>query len=117
MPAWPAELFENPVRGGFGDDYDAEVAKTEVDRGPIFQRRRSVLESEVITGRFILKRDDVAFLEAFYFTTLGGGCLAFDWTHPRTNQPVRARFDVSKGLEITPAGDDFQVKFDIEILP
>lgn len=117
MPSWPAQLFENPVRGGYMEGYDPETIQTEVKRGPVFQRQRSVLEGERIRGRFVLKRDDIAVLETFYFTALGGGCLTFDWAHPRTGEAVRARFDTSKGVAIEPAGDDFQVEFDIDIMP
>ena len=45
-----------------------------------------------LSFRLLLDAPGVAALDDFHETTLEGGVLAFDFTHPRTGQPVTCRF-------------------------
>lgn len=114
LPTWPAGIFEQPVREGYDEGYRPFVEQSTIERGPKHKRRRSTLENETLQASFVMTKAGVAILETFFNDTLSYGNLPFEWTHPRTGDTMRARFNAETGLKIRTRGDGYQVDFEIK---
>ena len=62
------------------------------DKPAQWEARLAAMVGRAFGCQMLVKRADVATLDAFYMTTLAGGTLTFDWTHPRTGAAATCAF-------------------------
>lgn len=116
MPTWPASLPQSPGIDGYAEQVPNVMIASQMDAGPEKRRKRFTAGVRPFHFRILLKRADVATFDTFYVTTLAGGTLTFDWTHPRTG--AVATFAFQGQPKYTPRGyDAWYVDFDAEIRP
>ena len=97
MAQWPDALPQTFEPGLVVKNTD-QVHRQQMQAGPAKARRQSTAIKSTITGALVCKSQaQVATLETFINTTLGGGAMAFDWVHPLTGSP--AKFRLAKPLE------------------
>lgn len=115
-PVWPPSLPAYVLQSGYGEDFQDQNLRTPMDGGAVKTRRRFSGRFDLINVRLIMSAAQVATFETFYFTTLMGGSLVFDWVHPRT-QAAKTLQIIGK-VQIGPAdGDNFTVSMKIEVKP
>ena len=116
MAAWPAALPQlSLLEGALEAPQDATI-RSEMDVGPAKRRRRYTWSPRRFSVPLILTVAQVATLETFYVTTLGGGVDAFDWLHPRTAAAVSFAF-VGR-YQLLPIGAGYyQVMLELELQP
>ncbi len=118
MPAWPATLPDEPLLAGYRERAPKTALRTEMDAGPAKQRNRFTAGVRPFGFTMDLTRAQVDTLDAFFITTLEGGTLAFDWTHPRTLAAVSFRFVAIETPEYTAVSQqDWRARLKLEILP
>lgn len=93
-----------------------------MDVGPGKVRRRTTAGVTKFTIGLKLTRNQVALFDEFFRTSAKGGALAFQWTHPRTGNPIDYRFaDVPQLKPYAPrqaAGTEYwTATFTLEALP
>src|SRR5581483_12511329 len=116
MAVWPLELPALPLHDGYQQQAPDVTVRTEFDAGPAQVRRRASTGVRQFSLQFILDNDEIAVLEAFYYNTLEGGALAFDYAHPRTGVTGEFRFLSPPSYQpVTP--EDYRVAFQLELLP
>lgn len=110
MVAWPSKF--KILREGFSETPADRVISSQMDVGPAKKRRRTILGVKNISFMVQTTIADYADFEQFYLDNDVG---SFDFTHPRTNQTVKARFvSVPTGeLEETV----YRIPVQLEILP
>lgn len=110
MVAWPSKF--KILREGFSETPTDRVISSQMDVGPAKKRRRTILGVKNISFMVQTTIADYADFEQFYLDNDVG---SFDFTHPRTNQTVKARF-VS-----VPTGElqetVYRIGVQLEILP
>jgi len=84
MPLWPTGLPQAPSKDGLSEQAPNTVIRTPMEAGPTKVRRRFTAGIRPFTMTFLLTKAQVELLDGFYWTTLVGGSLTFDWVHPRT---------------------------------
>lgn len=93
-----------------------------MDVGPAKQRPRSTADvTKIESVTMYMTGTQLAILDAFYRDTLGFGSEAFEWKHPRTGNPVDARF--TEAPKYTPqaprqnGAEYWKVDMVLELLP
>lgn len=114
---WPASLPQNPLLAGFTESPPNLTIRTPMEAGPPKLRRRATAGVRPLPLQVALTKAQVATLDAFYLTTLAGGSLPFDWTHPRT--AAAATFAFTAPPSYTPLGSDlnYSVQLPLEVRP
>lgn len=92
MATWPGTLPTAPLLDGYTETPPDTTIRTASDTGPNKIRRRFTAGVRKFMVRTLLTTAQVATLDTLYITTLEGGALPFDWTHPRTGASVSFRF-------------------------
>src|SRR5437870_11881029 len=92
MAVWPASLPQTVFADGYKEEFPMNALRTQMDAGPPKMRRRYTAAFRPFTGTEIFTTAQVATLDTFFVTTLQGGALAFDWSHPRTGAAASVRF-------------------------
>ena len=107
MPQFP--VYAEVLFSGYGESFDPNVQRTEMERGVPKQR---LLNSQVLVKvqASILFRSsvDVAAFEGWYFSDIKR-IGWFDMMHPRTDQPIQARFENGSIGTLTPLHTLFRV--------
>lgn len=117
MATWPVTLPQEPLQKGYGESYQNQTARTKMDIGPPKMRRRFTGRIDNFNVAFILTGTELAILETFFFTTLQGGSLRFDYAHPRTGVVKEFRFIEPYVIPAVLSGDLFQITAKLEVLP
>lgn len=116
MPTWPPSLPQSPESDGYAESPPNVMLASKMDAGPEKRRRRFTAGVRPLHCRMLIRRADVETLDEFYLTTLAGGTLTFDWTHPRTGAAATCAFTGQP--KYTARGyDAWYVDFDYEIRP
>lgn len=115
MSAWPSTLPERPLAAQYGETPQNGAIRSDMDAGPGKVRRRFTATVERFTCGYTLTDAQTETLMVFWRETLQYGSLSFDWSHPRTEDPVSARIvSVPRPKRI----DGFySVALEIEVLP
>ena len=92
MPNWPVTLPVYPLLEGYRETPPNQIIRSQMDQGPAKLRRRTTAAVRLFQVGFMLSQSQIDDLENFYLTTLVGGALSFDFTHPRTGATVTCRF-------------------------
>lgn len=100
------------LRDGFSETPPQRIIRTNMDVGPAKVRRRTFAATYPIKFKMYLTNDEFETLRTFY---LANDASIFDFTNPRTNQILKARFTSE------PSGDFDQTMWDVgvelEIMP
>ena len=116
MTTWPDTLPASPLLDGFRETVQNTALRTEMEQGPAKLRRRTTAGVRTMSVAFVLSAAQVAILDTFYLTTLQGGTLSFDFTHPRTAAAVTCRFVKPPEYGVL-NGAYFKTALDLEIVP
>lgn len=115
-PVWPVSLPDAPLAEGYQENPVNNNITTQMETGPAKKRRRYTEPIFNFICGLVLTSDEVDILETFYFTTLEGGTLEFDWKHPRTRIAATLRFKTPYTVSaIDP--NNFSVNMSLERLP
>lgn len=114
MATWPASLPQKLQQSGFSNTFPENTIRGSMSVGPDKARRRDVSAPEPVKGNIIVDEAQYTTLKAFYQTTLGGGVLPFDWTHPITGDAAEFRI-IGPPKTIVKSGLYYTVSLDMEI--
>jgi hypothetical protein len=94
-----------------------QTAETQMDAGPAKIRRRFTTNTTRYQLSVAMDQTQLATFETFYYTTLQGGSLSFDWVEPvtRVAQTFRFRKPVPSQRAIM-SGNVTLVSFNLECL-
>lgn len=120
MPSWPASLPQRPSYPGYGEAPQSQVLKSDMDAGPPKRRRRFTAGTRTLSVQYDLTEQQVEDFKSFFYGELAAGALPFEWTDPRTGEPVSAiAGDGSPPYQIQPlsGGDWWRLSISIEVQP
>ena len=115
MASWPNDL-PAPLVDDYNEERQNQVLRTEMDAGPPQTRRRFTASIDKFSVSWVMTESQVSTLETFFEDTIGGGALSFDWTHPRKDTTVSARFTEPYTMDYLGAGY-YKVSANLEVLP
>jgi len=117
MTTWPSSL-PSPALDTFTETPPNNAISTQMDKGPDKVRRRTTANVRPISFSMKLTSTQVETLDDFYTNTTFSGVVDFDYTHPRTNQPVTARFKAGSPPQYSESsGVLWNASVELEILP
>lgn len=88
-----------------------------MDVGPAKQRPRSTADvTKIDNVSLYMSATQLAVFDAFYRETLGFGSAAFEWVHPRTGNPVDARFTEAPKYTSTAPRQDGNEKYRVDMV-
>jgi len=116
MATWPTSLPDYPLIDGYAEKPQDQTIRTQMEAGPDKVRRRFTAGVREFSVKWTLTTAQVSTLDTFFHSTLDGGALQFDMTHPRTGASTSFRFvgpyelaSADKGL--------YDITATIEVLP
>lgn len=112
---WPVSLPQSFLIRGFSEEIPDTSITTQMQSGVSKKRQLYTGASNPISGNLYMTSAQTSTLDTFYNSTLQGGSLKFTWTHPRTGATETFRFRGPPAY--SPAGVDWLVAVDLEILP
>jgi hypothetical protein len=92
VTTWPGTLPAFVLSSGYRESGGDQVIRSTMDGGATKSRRRFTRRFETIECTIILTPAQQATFETFFWTTLSGGALAFDWVLPRTQAAITFKF-------------------------
>lgn len=110
MAVWPASL--TITKENYSEKPANRVIRSEMDVGPAKIRRRSSAGVREVSFKMLLNDTQLDALEAFYDEN---DALAFDFTNPRTEETVRARFTEPPTFSLSETL--WEVRVVLEVLP
>jgi len=116
MPSWPSELPYTPLIRSYGEKAPNVTIRTSMDIGPAKVRRRFTNGIREFSFDLQLNGAQLQILDDFFMNDLAGGSIAFDFTSPRTEQPVSMRF-VNPPQYSARGGNIWIASLDLEALP
>lgn len=116
-PVWPASLPQDVLVEGYDEAMPDLALRTEMDAGPAKVRRRFTAGVRTFKVGSAMTRAQVATLDTFFVTTVQGGALSFDWTHPRTQAAATFRFTRPPRTAPEAGGQRWRVELELEIMP
>jgi hypothetical protein len=121
MPiVWPVTVPASPLYDGYSEAMPNYTLRSSMDSGPSKVRRKCSALPWLMTVNFVLSASQLSALVTFVETTLIGGTLRFEFTHPRTGSTVECRVAGSDSLmQIAPRGQSssWSVALTLEVLP
>ena len=115
MSTWPVTL-PPPALNTLREAPPNNIIRSSMDKGPDKVRRRTTANIRPISFTLKLTPEQVETLDQFYTITTSSGADEFDYTHPRTGDPVTARF-VEPPQYSEVAGVIYDCGVSLEILP
>lgn len=113
---WPVALPQAPLVSGFGEKPPETTIRTQMDTGAAKVRQRTTAGARPMDTVFLMTTAQVATFETFFNTTLSGGSLSFEWTHPRTG--TTGTFRIKSTPDYKPVGaTHWHVSMQMEQLP
>ena len=79
---WPSAFQDYLNQAGFGYTSGETSVKSDVDYGPPKRRQRFTRAINNLSVQFTITRDLKSQLDSFFYDTLGGGTLAFEFDDP-----------------------------------
>lgn len=114
MAIFPVEFC--PLVNSVSESPPENVIRSSMDKGPAKVRRRTTANIRPIQFKLMLTPAQTAIMDDFYVNQTVSGADEFDFTHPRTKQPVKARF-VSPPSYSERGGRLWEIGVSLEILP
>ena len=90
--SWPTSLPQILILDGLTANKEYATVRTQMDAGPVKQRRRYTVATKTFTGSMIVTETQRQVLESFYEDTLKGGALRFNMSDPQTLVTAEFRF-------------------------
>lgn len=116
MASWPSTLPQRPLSEGFTEQPMSNVVRSDMEVGPAKIRQRYTATIRQYGLRLMLTKAQIATLETFVDSTLGGGVLPFDWVDHRTGSAATYRFVQRPAYQ--PMGAEYwAAEIALEILP
>lgn len=112
---WPSTLPKALRLSGLSNSLPNQTIRSQMDIGPAKVRRRTTAAIEPISGSIVLTEAQTETLDLFFLSTLKGGALSFNWTHPRKLVTVEMR--MVSPPKYDPADGLFIATLDLEVLP
>lgn len=113
---WPNTLPAYMQEGGYQEKFQDQKLESQMEAGPAKLRRRFTKTIRFIGAQMLMTQAQVTDFETFYYTTLKGGTLPFDWVHPRTRSSTTFRFrNPSPSYSVT-GGVNVLVTFTLEVV-
>lgn len=110
MVAWPSDI---PVsKDNYIEEPPNNVIRSDMGVGPAKIRRRTILNVRNVSFTLCLTSSQMTTFDSFY---LSNDAIAFDFTNPRTNTTVRARFRSAPSYSLDES--HWRVGVELEILP
>lgn len=116
MPSWPSSLPAYVQEGGYQERFQDQKLESNMDSGPAKLRRRFTKNIRFFGVQMLMTQAQVTDFETFYFTTLKGGTLTFDWVHPRTQAATTFRFRNPSPTYSVTGGINVLVNFTLEVV-
>jgi hypothetical protein len=88
-----------------------------MDTGPAKTRKRFTATPTFLTLNYLLNASQVQDLDTFYATGVGQGSTRFDFSHPRTQTTVQARFMSPPEFSAQDRGLIWRAAVQLEVLP
>ena len=108
--SFPSGLQDKFNEAGFTNTLGDSSLSSSPDAGPPLKRRRYTKEYDRFVGTINLNYDDYGTFKTFYTTTLAGGTLTFNFTHPLTG--LESEFQFVNPPQISPiGGKEFRISF------
>lgn len=114
--AWPVTLQDCVNEEGFGNELGETVLRSDMDVGPAKLRRRFTRGFDNFTTTVNLTTAQYSLFRTFYYTSLNGGTLPFEFKHPITQVVSEFRF-VSTPRVNSFGGGNFRVSMVWEEVP
>lgn len=113
---WPPSLPQVPLAAAFDEQLPDVVLRTEMDAGPAKTRRRFAVGVGTLAVTMFLDEAQQVTFDAFYGTTVEGGALRFEFTHPRTGATREMR-TVNPVALPKHKPNLFRLQMQLEVLP
>lgn len=113
---WPVELPPLSQLSDYAEQPPDLLLKTAMDAGPPKRRRRFTAGIELAAGKMRLTVAQKEVLRTFFDTTLLGGSLPFDGTHPSTGEPITATLERPTFRAVS-GGVIWEADISLEVLP
>ncbi len=117
--AWPGTLPKTFEQSTFSETPQDGVVRTTMSTGPMKSRRRFTAVSKYWTGTIVMNATQKETFENFYNNSLGGGALivSFPNQYDAGVTTVEAKFRTPVGVNPYRSTLDFELSFDLEVLP
>lgn len=110
----PQQLLINGASLGVGDG----LLEYQPDTGPSQTRRRSSAVMRPLSGSMNLTSAQMTTFETFFYTTILGGSLPFNFPDPRTGATLLVKFTKQGLPAYTPqGGDNYLLALNMVVLP
>lgn len=116
MPVWPASL-PAPTLSSLVESPANNLIRSAMDKGPAKLRRRTTANVKPISFMLKLTAAQWDTLLEFYEVDTFSGAISFDFPHPRTEEPLSARFSGDPPQAAEQEGIVYIVNVSLEILP
>lgn len=115
---WPPGLPQLALIDGYDETLADTLIHTQMEAGVDKVRRRFSAAAAPITLAFTMSADQTVIMETFYYDTLQGGALRFDYTHPRTGATRAWRFKEPPNMKPRrEGGDGWTATIKLELMP
>ncbi len=115
MAEWPADLPQKPQFQNYQETPPNVILRQAMDVGPAKVRKRFTAGVGLLRLRFIFTQDELTLFHEFFTQTIQSGAMSFEWVHPRTDEAILCR--LIPPPTYVPMGLEWQVDFQVEILP
>lgn len=118
VSAWPGTLPQQLQISGASLGIGDGLVEYDPDFGPSITRRRTAAIVRPLAGVMILTNAQIGTFETFFYTTLLGGSLPFNFPDPRTGATLLVKFTKKQLPSYAPqGGDNFLLALNLQVLP
>lgn len=118
LPTWPVSLPQRPLVASYNEEYPTLAVSVVTGNKTKLMRRASTRAQDKIAMTFVLSPKQVGYFEQFYYDTLAGGTLRFNFTHPRKLTEIEVSIDPGseQGFTITPYETTLYYKLSLSVI-
>lgn len=118
IPNWPSSLPISPLLDSYQETYTSLAQSVTSGNKSLLVRRNSTRSQDRLQVSFNLNKTQVSYFERFYYDTLAGGTLRFNFTHPRTGNVIEVSIDPTSdsSFTVTPNNSNFYYKLDLTLI-
>ncbi len=113
---WPPSLPQSPLVEAYDEQLADTTLRTQMDAGPAKARRRYATGVGNLTVQMFMNETQQQTFWSFFETTIAGGALRFEFTHPRLDTSVECRIVPRATLPKLRPGL-YQLRMNLEVLP
>lgn len=116
IPTWPDTLPPAPQLDGYNETHSSLTTSVTTGNKSLLIRRNSTRAQDRLNLTFMMNRKQVSYFEQFFYNTLAGGSLRFNFTHPRTLETIECSFDPTNDDSITITAQESMNLFKVEVV-